>query len=323
MNAELRKWSSKHLRPDLENRSIKFLITFGSIVLAGSWIIFGFVWHLVSLTRNVSLQNSDAFHNGSTVELEKACLEEVPNLVEAIIFSVESQTTIGYGTRVVNPDCLDTIIILMVQLIVGCFIETIVTGLFSQKLVSKFARRKILKFKNFVTIKKSKNEELILEFKILKLTTETLSQVKVLASVTHCEDDDIDDSDEEDEVLNPSLLPDSFKARIHFKKYSLPLSYDDNCSRTDTEFILFQWPMSLYHRIDEHSTLWNLRHKLEDVPHSLIINLTIECFVGQSGAPYKSSITYSGADFKWFDNDFNVVFKKKDKGRLFLFDGEL
>lgn len=323
MNTGSKKWSAKYLKPELENRSLKFLITFGSIVLGGSWIIFGFLWYLFSKTRNVSRHNSAAFRNGSTLELEKTCLEEVPNLVEAIIFSVESQTTIGYGTRVMNPGCLDAIVLLMVQLIIGCFIEAIAAGLFSQKLVSKFARRKILKFSNFLTIKKSKNEELILEFKILRLATEPLSKVKVLATVTHCQNDDIDDSDEEDEIPNLPMLPDSLKAQIHFRKYSLPLSYDENCYKTDTEFILFQWPICLYYRIDEQSTLWNLRHKLEDVAHSLVINLTIECFAGHSGTPYKSSIAYSRADFKWSDNDFNVLFKKKDEEPYFLFDGEL
>jgi len=57
------------------------------------------------------------------------CLENVRDFTSLFIFSLETQTTIGFGFSRVTENCPSAIVALSLQAILGVVIETFVVGI--------------------------------------------------------------------------------------------------------------------------------------------------------------------------------------------------
>lgn len=58
---------------------------------------------------------------------------EVKTLTGAFLFSLESQTTIGYGFRCITEECPVAIVLLIFQLVITMVLEIFITGTFLAK----------------------------------------------------------------------------------------------------------------------------------------------------------------------------------------------
>lgn len=63
------------------------------------------------------------------------CVMEVKTLTGAFLFSLESQTTIGYGFRCITEECPGAIVLLIFQLVITMVMEIFITGTFLAKVV--------------------------------------------------------------------------------------------------------------------------------------------------------------------------------------------
>uniref|UniRef100_A0A8C2ZGU4 Potassium inwardly rectifying channel subfamily J member 5 n=1 Tax=Cyclopterus lumpus TaxID=8103 RepID=A0A8C2ZGU4_CYCLU len=79
---------------DLRWRLSLFIFTLVYIV---NWLFFGFLWWLIALIRG-DLVHAD--EEGWT-----PCVENLNSFVSAFLFSIETETTIGYGYRVITEKC--------------------------------------------------------------------------------------------------------------------------------------------------------------------------------------------------------------------------
>lgn len=61
------------------------------------------------------------------------CVMEVKTLTGAFLFSLESQTTIGYGFRCITEECPAAIVLLIFQLVITMVMEIFITGTFLAK----------------------------------------------------------------------------------------------------------------------------------------------------------------------------------------------
>lgn len=61
------------------------------------------------------------------------CVMEVKTLTGAFLFSLESQTTIGYGFRCITEECPVAIVLLIFQLVITMVLEIFITGTFLAK----------------------------------------------------------------------------------------------------------------------------------------------------------------------------------------------
>ena len=66
------------------------------------------------------------------------CVKNVHDFTSAFLFSIETQTTIGYGVRVIDTVCPDAIIVMMVQTVTGILVQAIVTGIIFSKVKDFF-----------------------------------------------------------------------------------------------------------------------------------------------------------------------------------------
>ena len=115
-----------HTLMDLRWRYITGLFTVSFLF---TWILFGTFWFLI-----VHYQP------------RKQCVDNVDSWISAFLFSIETQTTIGYGGRAVMSNCPEGVLLLVVQTIVGMFVNCAMLGLLFAKLARPKNRGKTTMF---------------------------------------------------------------------------------------------------------------------------------------------------------------------------------
>lgn len=81
-----------------------------------------------------------------TKACRRLCLDNVHSFADALLFSIETQHTIGYGSRHPRGDCKIVLLVLMVQSIFGCLIQCFVVGFVFAKLSRPQNRHQTLVF---------------------------------------------------------------------------------------------------------------------------------------------------------------------------------
>lgn len=97
----------------------------------GSWLIFGSLWFLLNYVYG-----------------NDYCVDNVDSFTTAFLFSLESQTTIGYGGRQITAKCAEAVIILNIQSLFGCFLNAFILGLIFAKLSRPRNRAGTIMFSN-------------------------------------------------------------------------------------------------------------------------------------------------------------------------------
>lgn len=118
---------------------VMFLIFALSYIL--SWLFFGIQYWVIALA-NGDMQN----------HTNEPCMYEVRSFTAAFLFSLETQTTIGYGSRGMSENCMIAIIIVTIQDVISCFIDTFVIGIVVAKMASARKRAQTVGFSNSAVI---------------------------------------------------------------------------------------------------------------------------------------------------------------------------
>ena len=107
--------------------SMSFYVTWVGYAIA-YWLIM----HIHGDFAHCKLEN-----DGVTVTCEDnwtPCILAVHDFSSAFLFSLETQHTIGYGSRQSTTECIDLIIICSTQSVLGCLIQAFMVGVVFAKL---------------------------------------------------------------------------------------------------------------------------------------------------------------------------------------------
>ncbi|KAG9331582.1 hypothetical protein JZ751_018672 [Albula glossodonta] len=80
------------------------------------------------------------------------CVMQVQTLTGAFLFSLESQTTIGYGFRCITEECPIAILLLILQLVITMVMEIFITGTFLAKVARPKKRGETVKFSQHAVV---------------------------------------------------------------------------------------------------------------------------------------------------------------------------
>uniref|UniRef100_A0AAR5P511 Uncharacterized protein n=1 Tax=Dendroctonus ponderosae TaxID=77166 RepID=A0AAR5P511_DENPD len=136
--------SSIHQKSSTE-RSFRFLLDLSNTLIESSWIwillvlsaAFVLTWLMFAgFWAIISIENVDA-SNGTS----ESCLEGIESFSGYLLFSIETQTTVGYGGRYINEYCPEAIIGLVVQLVVGAAVGGSLICIVFLKMVSPTKNR--------------------------------------------------------------------------------------------------------------------------------------------------------------------------------------
>ncbi|KAM9843958.1 inward rectifier potassium channel 16-like [Aulostomus maculatus] len=106
-----------------------------------SWLFFGLCYWLIAY-----------IHGDVDGESNNPCVDNVRGFTGAFLFSMETQATIGYGFRGMTENCMGAIIVVTVQDVLSCLIDTIVIGIVITKMASARKRAQTVGFSRFAVV---------------------------------------------------------------------------------------------------------------------------------------------------------------------------
>ncbi|XP_035253405.1 inward rectifier potassium channel 16-like [Anguilla anguilla] len=118
---------------------VMFLIFSLSYIV--SWLLFGLFYWTIALA-NGDLADADT----------RPCVENVRSFTAAFLFSLETQATIGYGFRGMTENCAEAIVVVTVQDILSCLIDTVVIGIVVAKMASARKRAQTVGFSSCAVV---------------------------------------------------------------------------------------------------------------------------------------------------------------------------
>ncbi|XP_074070102.1 ATP-sensitive inward rectifier potassium channel 15 [Macrotis lagotis] len=232
-----------------------------------TWFLFGVIYFVIAFIHGDLEQSPN----------QTACITKVNSLTGAFLFSLESQTTIGYGVRFITEECPHAIFLLVIQLVITTLIEIFITGTFLAKIARPKKRAETIKFSHCAVITKH-NGKLCLVIQVANMRKSLLIQCQLSGK-----------------LLKTHLTKEG--ERILLNQASVKFHVD---SSSESPFLIL--PMTFYHVLDETSPLRDLTSQnLKEKEFELVVllNATVESTsaVCQSRTSYVPEEIYWGFEF--------------------------
>ncbi|XP_024128610.1 ATP-sensitive inward rectifier potassium channel 12 [Oryzias melastigma] len=279
----------------------RYLFSIFCISFLLSWLFFGIIFYSVSLAHgdfeNLPTRKGDGLLAGSLhgpssgyiaggQTQRMPCILHVQGFVGALLFSMETQTTIGYGWRCVTEECPVAVITVVIQSIVGCIIDSFMIGTIMAKMARPKKRNQTLMFsKNAViTLRDSK---LCLMWRVGNLRKSHIVEAHVRAQLIRSY------VTEEGEF-------------IPLEQMDLNVGYDEG---TDRLFLVS--PLVVIHEIDKDSPLYTLsRADLEADDFEIVVIL--EGMVEATAMTTQFRSSYLAREIFWGHRFEPVIFEDRD-----------
>ena len=264
---------------DIKWRWILLMFTAAFIL---SWLFFALIWWVICFAHG----DFDNFGK----EGYKPCVLEVNDFTTALLFSIETQHTIGYGSRQTTPHCPEAVMVMMLQSVTGVIIQSLMTGIVFAKLSRPKNRAETILFSKHAVICQ-RDGELHLVMRIgdirkSRIVGAGLRAILVRKKITR----------------EGELLP--------FFQHDVQVGMSDRQDGT----IFLVWPMLVTHKIDENSPFWELsaddlyRQQFELV---IILEGTVE----STGMTTQVRTSYLPWEILWGQRFVRLETYQKENGR--------
>ncbi|KAM9780067.1 inward rectifier potassium channel 16-like [Neosynchiropus ocellatus] len=222
-----------------------------------SWLLFGLCYWLI------------AYVNGDTAsETSHPCVENVRSFTAAFLYSMETQATIGYGFRGMTENCMVAIVVVTIQDVFSCLLDTIIIGVIVAKMASARKRAQTVGFSSFAVVN-LRDRILCLSFRLA-------------------------------DFRGNHILEGVAKAQLvrHVRKPSgyMVMQYQD--LELEEREVVLPTPVTIIHRINPDSPLYRVGPEdlLED-HFEIIVTFT---YTGDStGLLHQTRTCYTPADLRW------------------------
>ncbi|XP_042249946.1 ATP-sensitive inward rectifier potassium channel 12-like [Thunnus albacares] len=213
-----------------------------------SWLFFGIIFYSVSLVHGdfeeQPMVKNDGlavagFHGPTSGHADGGqpkrmpCILHVQGFLGALLFSMETQTTIGYGWRCVTEECPVAVITVVIQSIVGCIIDSFMIGTIMAKMARPKKRNQTLMFSKNAVIA-MRDGKLCLMWRVGNLRRSHIVEAHVRAQL----------------IRSYVTAEGEF---IPMEQMDLNVGYDEG---TDRLFLVS--PLVIIHEIDKDSPLYTL-----------------------------------------------------------------
>ncbi|XP_052219292.1 G protein-activated inward rectifier potassium channel 4-like [Dreissena polymorpha] len=238
------------------------------------YVLFAALWYLMAYSHG------DFKHLGEKDWVP--CLHKMRNFADALLFSIETQTTIGYGTIWPDANCFGSIPLVYFQVTAGFILETVLLGFMLVKIARPKNRRKTLVYSSVATIVKEEGD-LVLQVRLGDLRKSHLVDTTVYGIFI------------KDKVTEEGVHFPLFQQHMDFTAHGMD----------DRVFLI--WPLVLNHKINEDSPLYNM--KPEDILHAnnFEIVVILEGTIESTGEICQARTSYTSADILWGYRFENIV----------------
>ncbi|XP_026018187.1 ATP-sensitive inward rectifier potassium channel 10 isoform X2 [Astatotilapia calliptera] len=194
-----------------------------SATFAGTWFVFGVLWYLVAMVHGDLLEFDPPSNH-------TPCVMEVKTLTGAFLFSLESQTTIGFGFRCITEECPVAIVLLIFQLVVTMVMEIFITGTFLAKVARPKKRGETVKFSQHAVVSNHEGRPCLM-IRVANMRKSLLLGCQVTGK-----------------LLQTSLTKEGETVRLDQR--NVPFQVDTS---SESPFLII--PLTFYHIIDDNSPL--------------------------------------------------------------------
>uniref|UniRef100_A0A6G1S6J7 G protein-activated inward rectifier potassium channel 2 n=1 Tax=Aceria tosichella TaxID=561515 RepID=A0A6G1S6J7_9ACAR len=232
-----------------------------------SWLFFACIWYAVLY-----------FHNDLDHENDPAwspCIVNVHSFPAALLFSIETQSTLGFGSRIISVECPGAIVIFCIQLIFGVVVECLIVGMVFAKLSRPTKRSQTIMYSKYATVC-LREAKMCLTFRV----GDVRSKSHIIGA-----------------TLRASLVSSKLTKEgelIPFYHHNLNVIIDDNCKNS----LLLIWPVTVVHVIDESSPFFKLNSdELANFKFEIIT--VLEGTVESTGQSIQVRSSYLPSEVKW------------------------
>ncbi|XP_072283674.1 G protein-activated inward rectifier potassium channel 3 [Pyxicephalus adspersus] len=243
------------------------------LAYAITWLFFGVIWWFIAYCR------------GDLEHLEDPgwtpCIKNLNGFVSAFLFSIETETTIGYGHRVITDKCPEGIILLLLQAILGSMVNAFMVGCMFVKISQPNKRAETLVFSSHAVIS-LRDDKLCLMFRVGDLRQSHIVEASIRAKL--------------------------IKSKQTQEGEFIPLNQTDiNVGfETGDDRLFLVSPLIISHEINEHSPFWEVsKRQLEKDEFEIVVIL--EGMVEATGMTCQARSSYLVDEVLWGHRFMSVL----------------
>ncbi len=259
----------------------RYMILLICVAFVSSWILFAGFWMIL------------AYIHGEVgeIDLVEPCVIGVTDFHTALLFSIETQHTIGYGTRAVTAQCESGLILIMVQSIIGVIIQCVMAGVVFAKLARPKRRSETIIFSKNAVITKQ-DGQYCLAFRVGDMRRSQLIGANLYAM-----------------LVRKRVTSEGEEIPLHQYHLALTAESDDH-----DQYIFLAWPLRIVHHITPDSPLWNM--SAEDLlADNFEIIVVLEGTAESTGMTTQVRTSYLPAEILWGHVLDPLLTNRKDNGR--------
>nr|XP_040025558.1 G protein-activated inward rectifier potassium channel 3 isoform X2 [Gasterosteus aculeatus aculeatus] len=232
---------------------------------AVTWLFFGAIWYLIAYCRG------DLDHLGD--ETWTPCVNNVNGFISAFLFSIETETTIGYGHRVITDQCPVGTMLLLLQAILGSMVNAFMVGCMFVKISQPNKRAETLVFSKHAVIS-LRDDKLCLMFRVGDLRS------------SH--------------IVGANMRAKLIKSKQTQEGEFIPLDQTDISVGFETgdDRLFLVSPLVISHEIDLHSPFWDMsQSQLGKEDFEIVVIL--EGMVEATGMTCQARSSYLAEEVMW------------------------
>ncbi|XP_066498265.1 ATP-sensitive inward rectifier potassium channel 12 [Hoplias malabaricus] len=256
----------------------RWMFVLFSLAFIMSWLAFGFAFWVIALMHgDMDRTSGDDF---------TPCVMQVNSFVAAFLFSVETQTTIGYGFRCVTEECPMAVLMVVMQSIVGCIIDAFMIGAIMAKMARPKKRAETLLFSHNAVIA-MRDGKLCLMWRVGNLRKSHIVEAHVRA-----------------QLIKPRITEEG--EYIPLDQIDINVGYDQGLDR-----IFLVSPLTIIHEINEESPLFGIsKQDLDNADFEIVVIL--EGMVEATAMTAQVRSSYLCSEILWGHRFEPVVFEEKN-----------
>ncbi|MCJ8729100.1 hypothetical protein PDJAM_G00012040 [Pangasius djambal] len=261
----------------------RYMLIVFTLVFVLSWLAFGLAFWVIALLHG-DLDNptgDDSF---------TPCVLHVNGFLAAFLFSIETQTTIGYGFRCVTEECPVAIFLVVFQSIVGSIIECFMIGAIMAKMARPKKRTQTLLFSKNAVIA-MRDGKLCLMWRVGNLRRSHIVEAHVRAL-----------------LIKPRVTAEG--EYIPLDQLDINVGFDQGLDR-----IFLVSPITILHEIDEESPLYGIsKRDLETADFEIVVIL--EGMVEATAMTAQARSSYLASEILWGHRFEPVLFEEKNEYKV-------
>jgi len=213
----------------------RWIILGSAVCFPLTWALFAVIYYAIAYVNgDFAVPAAVNGTNAAPEDLPTPCITNIKGFADMFLFSVESQTTVGYGFRYPSDQCPWLIVVLCVQYVAGAILQGMICGIVWARLVRPKHRGQEVVFSENAVVNQNKEGNLCLTVRVSDIVGNHLNNLAVRMYFV-----------EKKRMWNAEEEMFSFRL-IHMNVGQ------DNGSNS----MLLLWPTLITHVIDENSPLY-------------------------------------------------------------------